>query len=84
MEIPTVEKVALLVLRGALRTFEVAMEIIAAAFERPTRSGSMAEAADLQASGHARTAAGTVEPVDFDEDGQRVGLGTRSPVVGDE
>lgn len=70
-------RLALFVARGALIAFELAMRAIAGGLDAsvPKHGG--------RGSRRVRTAAGTVEPVAFDEYGRRVGATTGSPAVKD-
>lgn len=79
-----VERAALLVLRGCLRAFEIALQAVAAAFGDASAREQFGPSTGSAPQGRVRTSAGTVETVDFDEDGHRVGIGSRAPVVGDE
>ena len=77
------EKVLLFIARGALRAFELVMRAIAGAVDPGAPADPLRGDTSRGASGRVCTVAGTVEPVDYDENGQRVGASTRSPAVKD-
>jgi hypothetical protein len=74
---PTLERAGLFVVRGVLRIFELTMTIIAEAFDATSPKHRVYDGRRV------RTAAGTVEPLAFDEYGRRVGAVSGSPAVGD-
>lgn len=78
MKQPTVGKVGLALVRGALLTIEVAARAVGALLGG---SGARVDRGN-PLFGRVRTAAG-IEPVAYDEDGRRIGARSGLPPIGD-